>query len=250
LTRTPTNEISPAWSPDGTKIAFTSLAGKSDKAPASIGVMNADGSAIQQVTARERDIGAPTWSPDGTRIAFGGPGGDVYVMRTDGSERHRLRHVDRADSWDGWVSWSPNGDRLLITSAASFGAERLWTIRPDGSSPHRLSKIQGGEGTWSPDGRSIGFASNRDGHPDAEDPNDWNEEIYLMPQDGSQVTRITTIPGNDHWPPTWSPDGTHIAFTSDGCKDNSEIFITDTRGSSVLNATHHPAQDAFPAWHR
>lgn len=71
-----------------------------------------------------------------------------------------------------------------------------------------------------------------------------------MSRDGSRKTRITRIAGNDHWPPTWSPDGTHIAFTSDGCGDNSEILITDTRGSMLLKATHHPAHDLFPSWHR
>ena len=65
--------------------------------------------------------------------------------------------------------------------------------------------------------------------------------------DGSRVSRITQIPGNDHWPPAWSPDGTHLAFTSDGCKDNSEILITEASETGrSWNATHHPARDLFP----
>lgn len=48
-----------------------------------VSVMNADGSAVRRLSARERETGAPTWSPDGTRIAFGGPGGEINVMRGD-----------------------------------------------------------------------------------------------------------------------------------------------------------------------
>jgi TolB protein len=118
----------------------------------------------------------------------------------------------------------------------------------DGSAPERLAQM-GSQAVWSPDGRRIAFSSSRDGSPRAQNPTAWNEEIYLLALEKSVVTRITRLPGNDHWPSTWSPDGTHIAFTSDRCGGNSEIYVTDTRGSRVLNATHHPALDLFPFWH-
>jgi Tol biopolymer transport system component len=249
VTHTPANETVPVWSPDGTQIAFMSfqedLASLDlDTSPGQIKLMNADGTGMRELTAPEPQSGALTWSPDGKRIAFA-THSHIEVMRTDGARRRRLADVG---GYEDWPSWAPDGDRILVTSSES-GREELVTIRADGSSSTRLSQ-KGSEGAWSPDGQSIAFASNRDGEPEADDPRDWNDEIYVMPRDGSHATRITRIPGNDHWPPAWSPDGRHIAFTSDGCKDNWEILIADTQGSRVLNATHHPARDVFPSWHR
>jgi Tol biopolymer transport system component len=248
LTRTPANEALPIWSPDGTEIAFLSFQEElesldADASPGQIKIMKADGSGVRELTAPEPQTGAVTWSPDGERIAFAAQG-NIDVMRTDGTQRRRLEVPGDED----WPSWSPDGDLILVTSSGP-GSEQLSTIAADGSSPKELSQ-KGSEGAWSPDGRSIAFASGRDGDPGARDPVNWNSEIYVTPRDGSHATRITRIPGNDHWPPAWSPDGKHIAFTSDGCKNNWEIFITDTRGSRVLNATHHRARDVFPSWHR
>jgi TolB protein len=61
---------------------------------------------------------------------------------------------------------------------------------------------------------------------------------------------LTNIPGNDHWPPTWSPDGTRIAFTSDGTKDNAdaEIYVMNSDGSGLTKLTDDPAYDSFPVW--
>ena len=207
--------------------------------------MNADGSGVQELTARETGISAPTWSPAGRHIAFAGPDEAIFVMRADGGERHRLPKLNAGASWP---SWSPDGRLILVTSASE--PEQLWTIRPDGSAPKQLSEKGAGEGAWAPDGRRIAFASSRDGNPDAADPDDWNEEIYVMNRDGSNATRVTRIAGNDHWPPAWSPDGRHVAFTSDGCKSNWEILVADARGSRVLNLTNHPSRDVFPSWHR
>jgi Tol biopolymer transport system component len=249
LTETSANEALPVWSPDGKQIAFVSFSGDLasldfDTSPAQINVMKADGSAVRPLTAPDPQTGAVTWAPDGDRLAFA-THSHIDVMRSDGSHRRALREVE---GYEDWPSWSPDGDLILVTSSRS-GSEELLTMRADGSSPKPLSQ-KGSEGTWSPDGRSIAFASDRDGEPHAENPRDWNEEIYVTPRDGARAKRVTRIAGNDHWPPAWSPDGAHIAFTADGCGENWEIFIADADGSRVLNATQHPARDVFPSWHR
>ena len=46
---------------------------------------------------------------------------------------------------------------------------------------------------------------------------------------------MTDIPGTDHWPPTWSPDGTRIAFTSDGVEGRGEIYVINSDGSGLTN---------------
>ncbi len=68
--------------------------------------------------------------------------------------------------------------------------------------------------------------------------------------DGSGRTRLTEIPGNDHWPPTWTPDGTRIAaFTSDGTKGKGEIYMMNVGSSGLIKLTDDPlAEDLYPTW--
>ncbi len=98
------DDISPAWSPDGSRIAFTAI--RSGDAP-SIYVMNPDGSNRVRLTTSGYDY-IPAWSPDGTKIAFD-RGTDVYVMNADGSN---LRAVTTGGqvSWYG-VAWSPDSTK-------------------------------------------------------------------------------------------------------------------------------------------
>jgi TolB protein len=92
---------------------------------------------------------------------------------------------------------------------------------------------------WAPHGDRIAYAS----YVSAD-----NEEIFVIDVDGSQRRRLTSIPGNDHWPPTWSPDGTRIAFTSDGTEGKGEIYAMNADGSGLTQLTDDPTDDVYPAW--
>jgi Tol biopolymer transport system component len=76
------------------------------------------------------------------------------------------------------------------------------------------------------------------------------EDIYVMPAEGGPHRRLTTLPGHDHWPPSWSPDGSQIAFTADGVDRVGEIAVVDLDTLATTNLTNHAANDAFPAWRR
>ena len=152
LTTTPANEMLPAWSPDGTEIAFLSFQDDlesldADASPAEIKVMRAVGSRVRTLTTPEPHTGAITWSPDGERIAFAAQG-NIHVMRADGSQRHVLPD---AEGDEDWPSWSPDGKLILVTSSTP-GPEQLSTIPADGSDPTPLQQ-PGSEGAWSPDGQ-------------------------------------------------------------------------------------------------
>jgi TolB protein len=70
-----------------------------------------------------------------------------------------------------------------------------------------------------------------------------------MKADGSGRTRLTYIPGADHWPPTWSPDGTRLAFTSDGAEGRGGIYVMNSDGSGLTKLNDDPAaEDFYPAW--
>jgi TolB protein len=229
LTDSPDLDGFPAWSPDGERIAFIFNRDGNWE----IYTMDVDGSNQRRLTRTpEEDEGFPAYSPDGEEIAYVTNPIDnpaIHVMNVDGSGGEWLTSGN-------WPTWSPDGARISYTSYAN--GERIHVINADGSDTRRLAGNAGdSEGAYSPDGEKIAFMS----------PND-DEDIYVMNADGSGRTRLTDdVPGNDHWPPTWSPDSTRIAFTSDG-PQGSDIYAMNADGSDLTRLTDDPAEDSFPAW--
>ena len=68
-----------------------------------------------------------------------------------------------------------------------------------------------------------------------------------MKVDGSARTRLTDTPGYDHWPPTWSPEGTRIAFTIENPR-RTEIYVMNSDGSGLTRLTDDPGEDFYPTW--
>ncbi len=79
------------------------------------------------------------------------------------------------------------------------------------------------------------------------DGTDIESVIYAINADGSAERRLTDTPGLDGFP-TWSPDGTRIAFPSEGTEEVGEIFVRNSDGSGLTKLTDDPADDSFPAW--
>jgi TolB protein len=228
LTRSPWHEFDPAWSPDGTRIAYRSEPHDYPE----LWVMNADGSGQHRLT---RDGGFPAWSPNGSMIAYapgGGPSGRswIAIMKADGSGRHRVPHTDFGE----YPSWSPDGKRIAFNSNLS-GEALMYIVDVDGSGLVDLSGVgEGHEVDWSPDGRSILFASGRD----QDEPG--YKDIYVMPPDGSGVKRLTHAGG---YTPAWSPDGRYIVFSAPG------LFVMRADGSGITSLpVDGVGETSFPDW--
>ena len=239
----------PAWSPDGTKLAY--LTGEPPRRV--LVVANADGSDPTDLAAVLTGDGF-AWSPDSTRIAYrartsrdGGNVADGLVV-TSLTGNQSGTYVSLAGAWQAF-DWSPDGRTFVFTGdpnvATSQGLSspptQLWVQNLDGSGLRRLvAGMTVATPHWSPDGSRIVFACHAAGETDA-----WFD-ICLINADGSGFVRLTD--GNAlNAAPVWSPDGQWIAFASDrasgqggattpGARAAMTAFVMRPDGSDVRQA--------------
>jgi Tol biopolymer transport system component len=266
------------WSPDGRRRAFTAELGLRDLAGSTnardIYVMRADGSRLRRLTSDRRSF-HPVWSPDGRRIFFarrtkrrGGPliryATSIWSMRAGGTDRRQLTTPTVA-RYDVPGSFSPDGATLAFTrrtleeelgpGGRARNTAELWVMRPDGSEARRLAR-RSADPAFSPDGRQIAFASDRDENGDLSygDRVFFANELYVMGADGSDPRRLTRTPARNELHPSWLPSGARIAYQRGRVIDNAEgtvVMQANADGSCPRPVLANPRLDvwyAAPVW--
>ena len=190
---------SPAWSPDGSRLAFD--------AGTRLAVMRSDGTGFRLLPQVTGDDGEPAWSPDGRRLVLTGPppsGGrsDLHVLELATGEPYRLTS-------DGGRSpaWSSR-NRIAFTRGGSAdrpGSGAVYTIRPGGGGQRLLAR-RASDPSWSPRGTRLVLVR----------PRGRLTSLWVVRADGSGLRRMITPGADDPRRPCWSPDGRQIAYTGFG----------------------------------
>ncbi|HEU4928121.1 MAG TPA: PKD domain-containing protein, partial [Vicinamibacterales bacterium] len=187
------NATSPAWSPDGVRVAYVSF----DVGDVHIKDRSTGATAILPVA-----LTYLSWSPDGTRIAGSGTVADTLELFTAAADGSGLTRLTNGVGFTGAYAWSPSGATIAFARAVA-GIQDLFVLNADGSNPQQLTSGAGFSGAfaWSPSGARIAFARAVAGI----------KELFVMNADGSNPKQLTSgaaFSGNI----SWSPEGARIAF--------------------------------------
>lgn len=220
LTSDPGREERPNMSVDGS-IRFTRWEGNTTRAY----VMASDGSDARRDTSVP-GLRTGSWSPDGKKVLFykdGDESGAIYTANADGSNETKLPFAASN------MEWSPNGASIAYQTDSDIF---LYTLETGTTTDLVRNPAFDADPSFSPDGKSLVFVSDRDGNP----------EIYIQSLDGSNLKRLTTHPAHDEFP-TFSPDGTQIAFNSNREDENFDVYVMNADGSGVRRLTNWKSEE-------
>jgi Tol biopolymer transport system component len=243
--RAPGVDQSPAFSPDGHRLAYASCAAY--RADCHVQVLDLDsafaavGSPRQLTPLLRMPRGGITWSRDGTSVIFNAEDVQLnYLWRVDVAGEHPAERIEAAGVNAFFPSISSTGDRLAFSRV--IYDQDVYRFEPGRSAqPVARSTVSDGSPQFSPDGQRIAFCSLRSG--DA-------MEVWVAQADGSMPEQLTHGPGRFQCGPSWSPDGRRVAFESIAADGQPHVWTVDTEGGTPQQITSDPGAQMDPTWSR
>jgi len=256
----PVYDVAPKWSPDGTKIAFHSNQDLDLENPSpgdcSVYIMDYQSRKVQRLvffdqlrssTFEPAVIGKVEWSPDGSKFVFpvkeiivGDPDEatttNIYSVNIDGSGAAKLTDDVQVTTVNAYPTWSPDGKQIAFGKLTALINE-IDVMNADGSNPHAIAKFAPGDYpawvSWSPDGSRILFV--RNGEPCLTSS---CFQIYTVKSDGTGLAQVTHTPSS-HEDPTWSPDGTKIAYSQYTTGPRYVVYVINADGTDEHEISNH-----------
>ena len=224
--------LSPAWSPDGSLLLFTSYRSAGPR----LWVTHSNGGKAYLISGRPGINTSACYSPDGREIActLSQDGNtEIYLLDARGESPRRLTHERAIDTSP---CWAPTGRELAFTSDRD-GTPQVYLMDRDGGNVRRLTYELNytDSPAWSPKGDRLAFVARTGGGFD----------IYVCLADGRDLRAVVTAGSNEN--PRWSPDGRHLVFASnrDGA---SALYVTDLDDRSPRKLVTGGLRATSPAW--
>lgn len=231
--------LTPRWSPDRTRIAFTCYASGSGFASAQVCIHSLETGRPVTFSRWRGTNSSPAWSPDGSQIMFmssmhGDP--ELFVADSNGG---RLKRITYSAGADTSPAWNPKTGQQVAMVSDRGGVPQLYLMNADGSNVEKLVLPDMGyviDPAWSPNGQLLAFSWRR---------RNGNYDIYAMDVATRQIVELTRDAGRNERP-SWAPDGRHIVFESTRT-GTRQIWTMLADGTNARQLTSQ-GQSESPNW--
>ncbi len=231
--------LTPRWSPDTTRIAFTCYPRPGSYGGAQICLHSMETGKLITFPHRRGTNSSPAWSPDGAQIMFmssalGDP--ELFVCDSNGGHQKRITFSAGVDTSP---AWNPKTGQQVAFVSDRSGVPQLYIMNADGSNVEKLSVPDMGyviDPSWSPNGQLLAFSWRRPS---------GNYDLYLMEIATRQIAELTRDAGRNERP-SWAPDGRHIVFESTRT-GTRQIWTMLADGTQARQLTFQ-GQNESPNW--